>query len=127
MAGTPTLFAKFFPNCDRKKGVSGARLREFFRTDIANSKVKCSHEDLLSLSYLMIINEINSKSHVIKVDIRYFHLASHWEKATIFPWANDSFISTTDSAKTSILNAFNQKYENKNTYDMGGFPITLQV
>lgn len=85
VVGTPTLFVKFFPDCDLEKGVSGARLREFFRTNITSGKVECSDQDLLSLSYLMIINEINSKSRVTKVDIRYFHLTSHWEEANSFP------------------------------------------
>ncbi|XP_052176615.1 uncharacterized protein LOC127790924 [Diospyros lotus] len=127
VVGTPKLFTKFFPDCTPKKGVSGVRLRELFRKDIASGKVKCSDEDLLSLSYLMIINEINSKSRSKKVDMIYFHLASHWEEANSFPWANESFICTTDGARNHILNAFNQKQQKMKTYDMGGFPITLQI
>ena len=75
--GTPSLLAKFFPD---SKAVAGPRSRHVFRIEFANSKAKCLEDDLLSMSYLMIINEINSNGHSTKVDNLHFHLASHWEK-----------------------------------------------
>lgn len=86
------------------------KLRDFLRRDISSGRMECSDDDLLSLSYLMIINEINSKSPTTKVDMRYFYLASHWEEMNNFPWVNDSFMTTIESARKGILNGFNQVY-----------------
>ena len=85
-----------------------------------------SDDDLLSLSYLMIINEINSKSHTTKEDNRYFYLATYWKQINNFPQANNSFVSTIESVQIGILNGFNQVHEKK-TYSIRGFPITLQI
>ena len=124
VVGTPTLFAKFFPHENTKKRVSGAKLKDVFRRDISSGRMECFDDDLLSLSYLMIINEINSKSSTTKVEIRYFYLATYWGEMNNFPWANDSFMSTTESAQRGILNGFNQ-VNDKKTYSIGGLPITL--
>ena len=33
------------------------------------------------------------------MDIRYFHLASHWDELNWFPWTIDSFITTIESVR----------------------------
>ena len=60
--GPPKLFARFFPECNLKMGVPGSRLVQVFHQDIVSGKVECSDDELLSMSYLMMMWEINSKS-----------------------------------------------------------------
>ena len=75
--GPPKLFDRFFPKCNLKMGVPGSRLVQVFQHDIISGKVECFNNELLSISYLMMMWEINSKSSHMRVDIRYFHMPSH--------------------------------------------------